>query len=163
MGPVIIVSGPSGVGKSTLLARLILESGLPLRHSISATTRAMRSGEQDGVHYFFLTDAQFEEKIQAGAFLEWAQVHRHRYGTLWTEVEEARRRGIGVILDIDVQGAAKVRAQCPGSITIFLRTSTWDLFEARLRNRGTESEQDIALRLANARLEMERAAANMTT
>lgn len=83
-------------------------------------------------------------------------MHRHRYGTLRNEVEEPRRNGHGVILDIDVQGAAKVRPQYPEAVSIFLKTSTWELFETRLRNRRTESEADIALRLANARLEMER-------
>jgi guanylate kinase len=156
-GPLIIVSGPSGVGKSTLLARLLAEGGLPLRLSVSATTRPPRPGEIDGVHYYFWTPEQLEREVQADGFLEWAWVHGNRYGTLKREAEEYRARGMGVLLDIDVQGAAQVRARCPGVVSIFLKTSTWEVLEKRLRGRGTESEAAIQLRLKNARAELARA------
>jgi guanylate kinase len=155
-GPLIIVSGPSGVGKSTLLARLLAEGGLPLRLSVSATTRDPRPGEVNGVHYYFLKEEQFEADVQAGAFLEWARVHQHRYGTLRREVDEHRARGVGVLLDIDVQGAAQVRPKCPGCGSIFVTTSSFEVLESRLRGRHTESEADIELRLANARKELAR-------
>src|SRR5689334_20078290 len=102
--PLIILAGPSGSGKSTIIARLLKESGLPLRLSVSATTRAPRPYEQDGVHYYFWKPEQFEKQRQAGAFLEWATVHGRWYGTLRSEVDAYRARGIGVLLDIDVQG-----------------------------------------------------------
>src|SRR6516164_7140209 len=97
-GPLIIVSGPSGSGKSTLIRRLLASPEPPLRLSVSATTRARRPGEEDGVHYYFWTHERFREGIQAGAFLEWAEVHGNYYGTPKAEVEPYRERGIGVIL-----------------------------------------------------------------
>jgi guanylate kinase len=157
MGPLIILAGPTGSGKSTIIARLLKESGLPLRLSVSATTRRPRDYERDGVHYYFWTHEQFEQQIKAGAFLEWAKVHGQCYGTLRSEVDSYRAQGIGVLLDIDVQGAAQVRAAYPDCVSIFLRTSSWEEYEKRLRKRGTESEEQIARRLATARRELERA------
>jgi guanylate kinase len=153
--PLIILAGPSGSGKSTIIARLLRESGLPLRLSVSATTRSPRSYEQDGVHYYFWTREQFEKQRQAGAFLEWATVHGQWYGTLRSEVEEYRARGIGVLLDIDVQGAALIRARYPDCLSLFIRTSSWEEYERRLRKRG-EGDEGIARRLATARRELER-------
>ena len=95
-------------------------------------------------------------EVQAGGFLEWANVHKHRYGTLRREVEEHRARGVGVLLDIDVQGAAQVRPKCPGCMSVFIKTSTWEVLEARLRGRGTEDEAALAVRLDNARSELAR-------
>lgn len=153
--PLIILAGPSGSGKSTIIARLLEERDLPLRLSVSATTRPPRSYEQNGVHYFFWTREQFDKQRQAGAFLEWATVHGQWYGTLRSEVEEHRARGIGVVLDIDVQGAAQVRAQYPDCLSIFIRTSSWEEYEQRLRKRG-ENPDSIARRLATARRELDR-------
>jgi guanylate kinase len=153
--PLIILAGPSGSGKSTIIARLLKESTLPLRLSVSATTRPPRVYEQNGVHYYFWTREQFEKQRQAGAFLEWATVHDHLYGTLRSEVEEYRTKGIGVLLDIDVQGAALVRAEYPDCLSLFIRTSSWDAYERRLRKRG-EGAESIARRLATARRELER-------
>ena len=153
--PLNILAGPSGSGKSTILARLLKESGLPLRLSVSATTRAPRPYEQHGVHYYFWTPEQFETQRQAGAFLEWAVVHGQWYGTLRSEVDEYRTRGIGVLLDIDVQGAAQVRAAYPDCVSLFVRTSSWAAYEQRLRQRG-ESPESIARRLATAQRELER-------
>src|SRR5688500_624636 len=104
LGPLVILSGPSGSGQSTVLERLLADSELPLRMSVSATTRDRRPGEQDGVEYHFWDRERFEREVAAGAFLEWAEVHGRYYGTLQGEVEPYRRQGIGVILDIDVQG-----------------------------------------------------------
>ena len=153
--PLIILAGPSGSGKSTIIARLLKDSGLPLRLSVSATTRAPRPSERNGVHYWFWTREQFQEQLQAGAFLEWAEVNGQCYGTLRGEVDDYRAKGIGVLLDIDVQGAAQVRAGCPDCVSIFIRTSSWEAYEQRLRQRGTETEEQIARRLATARRELE--------
>jgi guanylate kinase len=156
-GPLIILSGPSGSGKSTVIARLLAEGGLPLRLSVSATTRAPRPGERDGVHYHFWPRERFEREIAAGAFLEWAEVHGQLYGTLLREVEPYLRQGLGVILDIDVQGAEQVRRRCPNPVSIFLRTSTSEALEHRLRQRHTEGPEAIRGRLETARRELARA------
>jgi guanylate kinase len=159
-GPLIIVSGPSGSGKSTLIRRLLASPEPPLRLSVSATTRARRPGEEDGVHYYFWTHERFREGIQAGAFLEWAEVHGNYYGTPKAEVEPYRERGIGVILDIDVQGAAQVRGVCPDAVSIFLHAASRDVdeeirtLEERLRKRGTEGEGAIRRRMEVARSEL---------
>jgi guanylate kinase len=139
-----------------VIGRLLAEGGLPLRLSVSATTRARREGEREGAHYYFWTRERFLDEIRGGAFLEWAEVHGQFYGTLRSEVDGPRARGEGVILDIDVQGAAQVRAQCPESLSVFLRTSSPQEYERRLRRRGTEDEAAIARRLAAAGRELER-------
>jgi guanylate kinase len=128
-----------------------------LRLSVSVTTRQPRAGEQDGVHYYFWSAADFVKARDAGGFLEWAQVHDHYYGTLRNEVEDYRKRDVGVLLDIDVQGAEQVRRQCPDAVSIFVRTSQFETLETRLRARSTESEAAIQKRLANARMELARA------
>jgi guanylate kinase len=157
-GPLVILSGPSGSGKSTVIARLLETCDMPLHVSVSATTRAPRRGERDGVHYHFWTPAHFDEQVRAGAFLEWANVHGNRYGTLRREVDGPREQGKGVILDIDVQGAAQVRKVCPDAVTVFLQTSCMETYEQRLRQRGTEDEAAIQRRLAGARKELVHAA-----
>jgi guanylate kinase len=156
-GPLIILSGPSGSGKSTVLARLLARGDLPLRLSVSVTTRPPRPGESDGVHYYFWDKGHFEAELDAGGFLEWAQVFGNYYGTLRREVEPYRRAGTGVILDIDVRGAAQVRHKCPDAATVFLRTSSLAAYEERLRKRGTETEEAIRRRVAAARCELEHA------
>jgi guanylate kinase len=157
-GPLIIVSGPSGIGKSTVIRRLIETSDLPLRLSVSATTRAPRSNEKDGVHYHFWTPERFDTELKSGAFLEWAQVHGNRYGTLRREVDEPRARGQGVILDVDVQGATAVRKLFPDAVSVFLRASDLKAHEERLRKRGTEAESAIQRRLKAAEGELAHAA-----
>jgi guanylate kinase len=154
MGPLIILSGPSGSGKSTIVEKVLKTTDLPLHLSVSSTTRAPRPGEQDGVHYFFWSVEQFEREVQAGAFLEWADVHGFRYGSLRREVEPFRQQGKGVILEIDVQGAKQIRGQFPEAVLVFLRTSTFETYEQRLRGRGTENEEKIQRRLAAARREI---------
>jgi guanylate kinase len=156
-GPLIILSGPSGSGKSTLLERLLAKTDLPLHVSVSATTRLPRAGEIDGKHYYFWTPERFEQAKQAGEFLESAQVHGRQYGTLRSEVDPYRRQGIGVILDIDVQGAAQIRRIYPDSISIFLCAGSLETYEARLRQRGTENEEAIRRRLAAAAQELDHA------
>lgn len=156
-GPLVIVSGPSGSGKSTVIARLLATSKLPLHLSVSATTRPPRPGERDGVHYHFWDPELFAQEMRAGAFLEWACVHGQRYGTLRQEVEPFRDRGIGVLLDIDVQGAEQIRKQCPDTVSVFLRAPALDVYEQRLRRRGTESEAALRRRLETAAKELARA------
>jgi guanylate kinase len=155
-GPLIIVSGPSGSGKSTIIGRVLRDTSLPLHLSVSATTRPKRKEEKDGVHYHFWTREQFEANVAAAAFLEFAEVHGNLYGTLRSEVDGYRAASVGVILDIDVQGAAALRQLYPAGLSIFLYTSCWEAYEQRLRRRGTEDEADIARRLATARRELER-------
>ena len=156
-GPLIILSGPSGCGKSTVTARLLARGDLPLRQSVSATTRPPRPGERDGVHYHFWARERFEREVAAGEFLEWAEVHGNYYGTPRREVGPFRERGVGVILVIDVQGAALVRARCPDAVSVFLETSRWEELERRLRARGADDEAAIRRRLDNARRELARA------
>jgi guanylate kinase len=156
-GPLIILSGPSGSGKSTVIARLLAICDLPLHVSVSATTRPPRPGEIDGVHYHFWTLARFEEEVRAGAFLEWARVHGNCYGTLRREVEGPREQGKGVILDIDVQGAAQLRTKCPDAVSVFLKTPSREDYERRLRKRHTEDEPAIERRIAAAEKELAQA------
>lgn len=115
-GPLIILSGPSGSGKSTVIARLRALGEVPLRLSVSATTRPPRPGEKDGVDYHFWARERFEAGIRGGEFLEWAEVFGNYYGTLRHEVEPSREQGTGVILDIDVQGARQIRKVCPDNV-----------------------------------------------
>jgi guanylate kinase len=156
-GPLIILSGPAGSGKSTVIGLLLQRSNVPLRLAVSATTRAPRPNEVEGKDYHFWTRERFLAERDAGVFLEWAEVHGQYYGTPHSEVEPHRQRGIGVILDIDVQGADQVRQRCPDCITAFLRASSWEAYEQRLRKRHTEDEAAIARRLATARAELARA------
>jgi guanylate kinase len=156
-GPLILVSGPSGSGKSTLIRRVLDDPPFPLRLAVSATTRPPRAGEIDGVHYYFWTPERFEAELAAGAFLEHAVVHRqHHYGTPRSEVDGYRERGIGVILDIDVQGADQVRPVYPEHLSIFVDLSRFEMYEERLRQRGTETPESIDRRLDSARRELAR-------
>lgn len=157
MGPLLIISGPSGSGKSTIASRLIAMPELRLRQSISATTRPRRDGERDGEHYFFLSDEEFRSLIERGEFLEWAEVHGKKYGTIRRLVDEWRREGWGVVLVIDVQGAATVRRVYPDAVSIFVKAPSFEVLEQRLRQRQSESEESIQRRLANARSELARA------
>jgi guanylate kinase len=154
-GPLLIISGPSGSGKSTVISRLLAPGDLRLRLSVSATTRKPRAGEREGADYHFWAREQFAAAVEAGGFLEWAEVFGNCYGTLRDEVTPFREQGWGVLLDIDVQGAAQVRAKCPDAVSVFLRAASLETYEARLRKRGTETEEAIQRRLAGARRELE--------
>ncbi len=158
LGPLIILSGPAGTGKSTLIDRLLAAKTWPMRLSVSATTRPPRPGEIDGVHYHFWTRERFERERDQGGFLEWAEVHGNLYGTPAGEVAPHRALGYGVILDIDTQGWAQVKRLCPDAVSIFIRTSSPAEYERRLRRRGTETEEQIQRRLRAAAAELTRAA-----
>jgi guanylate kinase len=150
----LIVSSPSGAGKTTLCHRL--RSDHPdLRFSVSHTTRRPRSVEVDGRDYHFVDGATFEHMARAGAFAEWASVHDHLYGTSLREIEVARATARGVLFDIDHQGARQIKATLPGAVSVFILPPSLAELERRLRGRGTEDEAAAARRLANARAEIE--------
>jgi len=159
-GHLVIVSGPSGVGKSTLLSRLLEQSTLTLTVSTSATTRPPRPGEIDGESYHFLSVEEFESHRQAGDFLECKEVYGrgYWYGTLRIPVTTGLEAGKWVILEIDVEGALDVLQEIPSAITIFIHPGSLAELERRLRSRATESEDSIEQRLAEAGREMEQAA-----
>lgn len=149
-----VVSGPSGVGKGTLVARV--RDRLPgLGLTVSATTRPPRKGEKNGVSYYFMDDSEFARRVENGEFLEWANVHGHRYGTLRAEAERLMAEGSSVVLEIDVQGGLNVRKVYPDVVLVFIEPPSIGELERRLRGRGTEDESSIELRLANANHEME--------
>jgi guanylate kinase len=150
---VIIVSGPSGSGKSTLVQKILEMPGtMP---SVSVTTRGRRATESSGKCYDFVTDAEFEAMIARGEFLEYARVFgRHSYGTPKRWLEESRRLGLDLVLEIDVQGASQVKRQLPESVAIFILPPSRQELERRLRSRGQNSDDDIARRLQKARDEI---------
>ena len=148
-----VISGPSGAGKGTLVAR-VREQVPNLGLTVSATTRAPRAGEVDGVNYYFLTDEEFTRRVEAGEFVEWAQVHDHRYGTLSSEVERNLATGHSLILEIDVQGALNVQKRFPEAVLIFIEPPSLDVLRKRLVGRGSETPASLKLRLADAEREM---------
>ncbi len=154
-GKLFVVSAPSGAGKTTLLKRVMAK--IPgLSFSVSHTTRSPRPGEKNGIDYHFITQAEFLEMIDHGLFLEHAVVHGNLYGTSQAAIDRQRMAGVDVILDIDVQGASIVRRSRQLEAThIFISPPSLRELEKRLRGRGTESEEMIALRLANARSELQ--------
>jgi guanylate kinase len=156
---VVVLSGPSGSGKTTIVNRLLERSPVKLVKAISATTRPPRVNEVEGQDYYFLSPEEFERKRQGGEFLEVAEVFKsgYWYGTLWSEIDRARREGGWPFLEIDVQGALRVMQEYPNAVTIFLKTPSVDEFEKRLRGRGTDSEESIQRRLQTARDELEQA------
>lgn len=152
-GNLFVISGPSGAGKGTLVNRLV-ERIPDAWVSVSATTRQPRPGEIDGVHYFFLSDTRFDELIAGNGFLEWADVHGKRYGTLKRTVREQMRLGKQVILEIDVQGALQVRKKIPEAVLIFVEPPSLEELRRRLEGRGTESPEAIERRMATAEVEL---------
>jgi len=149
---IVVLSGPSGSGKTTIVKRLLAESPIPLRMSVSATTRPSRVGEVDGQDYYFLSPEEFEARRLAGEFLEYAEVHKsgYWYGTLVSEMSRAEQEGKWSLLEVDVQGAMSVMQRFPDAISIFLMTPDVEEYERRLRARGTESEAILQRRLQTA-------------
>ncbi len=153
-GLLIILSGPSGVGKGTV-CRHLLKIRESMTLSVSTTTRPPRPDETEGKEYRFTTVPRFKEMIEDGLFLEWAVVHGHYYGTNLAAVEEVIARGKDLILEIDVQGAAQVREKMPEAVSIFLAPPSLEALEERITGRGTEDADRIEERLVTARREMD--------
>ena len=151
--PVFVVTGPSGAGKGTL-SQLVLPRFAELAHTVSATTRVRRPGEKDGVEYWFLDRAEFDRRIAAGEFLEWVDYVGNRYGTLNSEIERLRAAGKAPLLELETDGALRVKARVPSAVTIFVTAPVEEL-ERRLRERATESSGVIEERLATARRQLE--------
>ncbi|MFM7718585.1 MAG: guanylate kinase [Actinomycetota bacterium] len=152
-GRLFVLAGPSGTGKGTVVRR-VLERLPTVELSVSATTRAPRPGERDGVDYRFVSDAAFDDLVASGGLLEWAEIVGHRSGTPAAPVEEALAAGRDVLLEIDVQGAGWVRRRMPEAVLIFLAPPSLEELERRLRSRGTESEESIRRRIAAAEVEL---------
>ncbi|MDX1890925.1 guanylate kinase [Mycolicibacterium sp. 050158] len=155
MSRIVVLSGPSAVGKSTVV-RCLRDRVPDLHFSVSATTRAPRPGEVDGVDYTFVSAERFQQLIDDGALLEWAEIHRglHRSGTPAAPVRAAASAGRPVLIEVDLAGARAVKAAMPEAVTVFLAPPSWEALEARLVGRGTESPEVRARRLATARDEL---------
>lgn len=155
-GEVIVISGPSGAGKTSIARRIVAK--LPqVAFSVSATTRSPRPDEVDGVDYFFCTPSRFDRMIEEGALLEWATYAGHRYGTPQAAVLRQIEQGVDVILDIEVQGAAIVKAKMPSAVRIFVLPPAFAELQARIDRRGGTEPGDVAVRLRQARCELARA------
>ena len=152
----VVISGPSGVGKDAVLARM-KELGLPFHYTVTMTTRPMRPGERDGVDYIFVDEATFRRLKAEGGLLEWAQVYGYLYGVPREQVRQALDRGQDVVVKVDVQGAENIRRLAPQALFIFLAPPSMEELARRLSERMTESPQALKLRLEAARREMEAA------
>lgn len=155
-GKIIVLSAPSGTGKSTIIGELMKMPDLNLGFSVSATSRAPRGTEQDGVQYYFLSPDEFAARIERGEFVEWAEVYSGtRYGTLVSEVERVTGRGMNLIMDIDVEGALNVKKRYGDlALLIFIEPPTLQSLEERLRSRATDDDESIGRRLDKAEYEM---------
>lgn len=155
-GLLVVFSGPSGVGKDTVLGAF-LEKNPGCRLSVSATTRPPRPGEEDGVDYRFISRDRFLQMAASGEMLEYAEYGGNLYGTPRAEVETLLEQGLTVILEIEVQGAMQIREKCPQALFVFLFPPSWDALRQRLSGRGTESRESLDRRLAAAKHEMSQA------
>jgi guanylate kinase len=153
LAKVFVITGPSGVGKGTLI-RTLMERVSELELSVSATTRRPRPGEAHGVDYHFLSDAEFERRVAAGEFVEHAWYSGRRYGTLRSELESKLAGGHAVVLEIEVQGARQIREAMPEAVQIFIAPPSEEALRARLVGRGTDDPEQIAARLETAREEL---------
>ncbi|MCP5020723.1 MAG: guanylate kinase [bacterium] len=147
-GTMLLISGPSGSGKSTICKRLLEDSQVVF--SVSATTRTIREGEVHGRDYFFLDKEEFRAKVEAGEFLEWAEVYGNLYGTLREPMENAISEGFVYLVEIDVQGALQLRSLGEPGLYVFIAPPSFEVLEARLRGRGSESEETLKRRLGKA-------------
>jgi len=153
-GELFVVSGPSGVGKTTILKRVLKDLDR-VAFSVSHTTRLPREGEIDGVDYHFVTRQEFEDLVQRDCFLEWARVHSDLYGTSRDAVSGLLEKGIDVIADVDVQGARSIRRHFPGPVLVFVAPPSMEELKKRLMHRKTDTQDALALRLENAGKEMQ--------
>jgi guanylate kinase len=151
--PVFVVTGPSGAGKGTL-SQLVLPRFPALAHTVSGTTRPQRPGEENGIHYWFLDRAEFDRRVADGEFLEWVDYVGNRYGTLNSEIERLRAAGKAPLLELETEGALRVKARVPNAVTIFVAAPVEEL-ERRLKERATESSGVIGERIATARRQLE--------
>ena len=154
-GLLIVISGPSGAGKGTICRELLQSNKGNLELSVSATTRKPREGEIEGINYFFKEKSEFIKMVEAGEFIEYAEVHDNYYGTPKKYVIDKLKDGKDVILEIDVQGGMKVKEAFPNAVFIFIMPPSFEELKKRIEGRGTESEQDICKRLRNAYGELE--------
>ena len=154
-GLLIVISGPSGVGKGTVIKRIIDDPDLRLSYSVSMTTRGMREGEVDGVNYHYVSREEFEKTREEGGLLEWTEFVGNYYGTPLAGVEKLREEGRNVLLEIEVDGCRQVRKKVPDALTIFIVPPSLKELEARIRGRKTEAEEIVQQRLAKAVKELE--------
>ena len=152
-GNLFVVAAPSGAGKSSLV-KALLELDSHVQPSVSHTTRAPRGQEKHGREYFFVSEQEFSAMIEADAFVEWAHVHNHRYGTSKKAIEDRMTQGADVILEIDFQGAVQIKKIFANAISIFILPPSWEELRSRLERRGEDSPEVIELRLKNAAVEV---------
>ena len=153
-GTLFVVSAPSGAGKHSVICP-VLANDPNLTYAVSATTRKPRDGERDGEAYYFIDEETFQARVASGEFVEWAEVHGNLYGTLRSELERLLGTGKDVVLELDVQGMKNMRQANVGAVTVFIMPPSIEELERRLRSRGVDSAEDIAIRLKNADYEME--------
>ena len=154
-GKLIVIAAPSGCGKTTI-AKAILTKYPAILFSVSATTRPIRNGEVNGKDYFFLTKAEFEERIRIGDLVEWEEIYGNYYGTLKSEINRALQKGYVMLFDVDVKGALSIRRYFPNdSVLIFIRPPSFEILKKRLENRNTENPETLKRRLERVPMEME--------